>query len=79
MKNESRFEIFILKRVKKHMRATTIGHQEKKLGFGLVVLKVKKVIFKWRGFFWLKIEKSFTKKCSYIPLVLGLEGDGTQF
>ena len=61
------------------MRATTIGHQEKKLGFGLVVLKVKKVIFKWRGFFWLKIEKSFTKKCSYIPLVLGLEGDGTQF
>ena len=60
------------------MRATTIGHQEKKLGFGLVVLKVKKVIFKWRGFFWLKIEKSFSKKRSYIPLVLGLEGDGPQ-
>jgi len=61
------------------MRATTIGHLEKKLGFGLVVLKVKKVIFKWRVLFWLQIEKSFTKKCSYIPLVLGLEGDGIQF
>ena len=30
--------IFILKQVKKHMHWANIGHQEKKLGFGLVVL-----------------------------------------
>ena len=50
MKSEIRFEIFILKRVQKDMRGAKFGSEEKKLGLGLVVLKVTKVKTKLQGF-----------------------------
>ena len=43
VKNESRFEIFFLKRVKKYMRRAKIGHQEKKLGFASCVVRTTHV------------------------------------
>ena len=52
---------------------------KKNIFFWSVVLKRVKVILKMDTFFWLKIDKSFDKKCSDIPLVLGFGGFETKF
>ena len=48
-----------------------VNRQKDKKKMSLVLKRVK-VILKIDTFFWLKIDKSYDKKCSYIPLVLGL-------
>ena len=49
MKNESSFEVIILRGVVLAFYRSEIFHEKKKLVFELAVLKVEKVISQWQG------------------------------